>query len=93
MINLWCKYFLIGLVFVCASEVASAGTKTMGNRSNEHLPLITNALYNSDLYQCLYALVTENIGCKQGVIRESRDRYNKPNLSLFRTKVSMINIK
>jgi hypothetical protein len=55
-------------------NIASACELTMGYRTSERLPLIQKAPNNSGLYQRLYTVAAEKIGCTLKVVRGPKKR-------------------
>lgn len=66
--------FVVGLIF---HSTVMACTLTMGYRSSERLPLISREASNSGLYQHLYSLAADKIGCKLKIERGPKKRILK----------------
>ncbi len=66
--------FVVSLFFHCT---AMACTLTMGYRSSERMPLISRQTSDSGLYQHLYSLAADKIGCQLKIERGPKKRILK----------------
>jgi len=66
--------FILGFIL---QDTVLACTLTMGYRSNERLPLIAMHPSNTGLYQHLFTLATEKIGCQLKIERGPKKRIIK----------------